>query len=614
MKNSFNRFGVSIFLFFATVMSCSKSANDVSVTALKSLETRFFKENLSQSNHLKSIVSFLERKNKIKGFVEKTVGLIGFPQWDKSIILSDGKFRKGASDSSELISVTLIPFVRDSQNFVNSCLQVFTSPTDTSYEYFSDWQYRDTISTGLLGLEQTLVLLSLDKNVFGDRIYKILDSAAYTKHVPRVHYVKINSVDLINKNQNSTSLNKSANYGWVSFTVCRTEWVPINEGQLSGCPPGPDCPQYTDQLVCSDVSYYVYIDDGASGSGGDGGANSGGGGGGSGSGSTPPTCQISIARTSNALPGCDPGWIPVSIGAGGIYNPNLGAAVFNNFMVNSSEQNKIDVWRNNNIDTLGIDSCRRQLLKKLIDVLPSSPLGAFLTKLDKAVGLPTSVDKFYLHFFTRPLLGQNAFTDHASYDPVTNEFHVDITLDSTTALVSTDIFVANVLLHEIIHAYMAYIWRKLNSGASIATISALTQGTVFEAYIDTLKKRDPLNPTMNQWLLESFQHNYMADQVLKYMADIIKLFHNNPNTPDRYYWYLSWAGLTRKSIKTWHYHWPNYPNWPPSNPAPIDDSTRGLKYALTLLRIDTLYNKVLYDEEYSTLNARGRRPVSGGCY
>ena len=48
----------------------------------------------------------------------------------------------------------------------------------------------------------------------------------------------------------------------------------------------------------------------------------------------------------------------------------------------------------------------------------------------------------------------------------------------------------------------------------------------------------------------------------------VKVFDNNSTTPERYYWYLAWSGLTRKSVKTWNYFWPNYPSWPPTNPAP----------------------------------------------
>ena len=130
----------------------------------------------------------------------------------------------------------------------------------------------------------------------------------------------------------------------------------------------------------------------------------------------------------------------------------------------------------------------------------------------------------------------------------------------------------------------------------------------------SLRIRDSLNPRLAELQMESIQHNYMADKLLDYMAATIKQFDNNPATPDRYYWYLAWAGLTRKQVRTWKYHWPNFPTWPPSNPAPVNDSTRGLKYALTLSRIDTIYNKVLDNEEKSLPGAKGRKQVQGGCY
>lgn len=158
------------------------------------------------------------------------------------------------------------------------------------------------------------------------------------------------------------------------------------------------------------------------------------------------------------------------------------------------------------------------------------------------------------------------------------------------------------------------IWHKFNQGASPSVISSLTEGTIFNAYVDTLMKRDSLNPNMLQWFSEKFQHNYMADQLLEFMSNIIKVFDNNSTTPERYYWYLAWSGLTRKSVKTWNYFWPNYPSWPPTNPAPSNDNTRGLKYALTLQRIDTIHNQVLDEERFSKPNAKGRKPLFGGCY
>ena len=62
--------------------------------------------------------------------------------------------------------------------------------------------------------------------------------------------------------------------------------------------------------------------------------------------------------------------------------------------------------------------------------------------------------------------------------------------------------------------------------------------------------RDSLNPQLANYQSESIQHNYMADQLLGFMANIVKQVANNPSISDRNFWYLAWAGLTRKSVRT----------------------------------------------------------------
>jgi hypothetical protein len=111
----------------------------------------------------------------------------------------------------------------------------------------------------------------------------------------------------------------------------------------------------------------------------------------------------------------------------------------------------------------------------------------------------------------------------------------------------------------------------------------------------------------------SFMPDYHYSQLV-YMADMLERFDGNRIFDKRYYWYMAWLGLTRDQVKAWKTAWPNYTFWPPSNPAPSEDSTRGLKYALTLARIDSIHNIVLENEEKSKPGALGRKPVSGDCY
>ncbi|MBL7741345.1 MAG: hypothetical protein JNK14_19125, partial [Chitinophagaceae bacterium] len=302
-----------------------------------------------------------------------------------------------------------------------------------------------------------------------------------------------------------------------------------------------------------------------------------------------------------------PGWVPVDI------EEPFGAAFFPNWEVSAENFLKIKHWLRNNIDTSGLDSCRRLILRKLIGKIGDSPIGLLLTNLDEAIGGPSTIDKFKVNFVTKPLTNKHGSTEYPTYDPVNHEFEVDIVLDSAIAKDATELYIANTLIHELVHAYMIYIWRKVNSGATATQLDSLSYTHAFNSYIDTLLKKDSLNP--NLYLLsEPYHHNYMADQLLDFMASLLENFDSGGINNKKYYWYMAWSGLVRPQVKTWKRHWPNHPNWPPSNPSPSEDSTRGLKYALTLARIDSIYNTVLENESKSLSGALGRKPVSGGCY
>ena len=139
----------------------------------------------------------------------------------------------------------------------------------------------------------------------------------------------------------------------------------------------------------------------------------------------------------------------------------------------------------------------------------------------------------------------------------------------------------------------------------------MTYDSVFNEYIDTLVAS---NRTQLQGLSTNpqYEHNFMANHLLEYLADGLREFDGNAINDERYYWYLAWKGLY--ATNTWKQHWPNYPSKPITGaPYTTDDSTRGLKYALTPTRIDSI-NIALNAEYNGYSNARGRKPVPGGCY
>lgn len=209
---------------------------------------KFF--NLHRSNNAteNALVNYLIAKNKKEPFVEKTVGLIGFPFWNKTQQFSEKMAdKRGNNITGDSINAYMVPFVRDSANVVNACLMIFTTPTDTALKYICDWQYNDSVTTGISARGQSLLLMSLDKNVFGDRLYQITDTAAFgTDGMNRkICYVRLNSSGS-NRAAKLNTTNQSQLWELVTISFCYEVWVPAHQGQLSGCAPGEEnCNDYT---------------------------------------------------------------------------------------------------------------------------------------------------------------------------------------------------------------------------------------------------------------------------------------------------------------------------------------------------------------------------------
>ncbi len=83
---------------------------------------------------------------------------------------------------------------------------------------------------------------------------------------------------------------------------------------------------------------------------------------------------------------------------------------------------------------------------------------------------------------------------------------------------------------------------------------------------------------------------------------------------DEYAWKLTWGGL--QNTTTFYNHWNNFPNLPVINSYNLttNDSTRGLKYALTPQRCNEILNNYI-SEVYANNVALGRkRSATNPCY
>jgi len=601
---------VIICLGISSLFSCRKTDRKNLTENNPNIVERFLQTPANAVPQLQIIVNRFRKQNQQNGFLPGFIQRHGFAVWNKTLVSSQKAQVSPAARSSTGSVVedwVLIPLVRENEEQVTAALAcVIRADTVCSVQLLDGKEYASYRQTatggGLSSAQLSTMLMLLDKEVFGHESFKITDTLAFGGAIEK----PVLSVQIPDSVTAARTLA-------ATFTICVTIMVPRAEGQLTGCPGNiPDCPPYVEQTTCQ--TYYFWEETGGSGGGSDGSGSSSGSGG-----SWPPNGGGSGGGNNGGGGNCNPGggtgWVPDL----GPDDGDLGVSHFNNWAVSAQDKAKINYWQNNNLDTTGLDSCRRAILRKVMTALRlGNPVGILLTKLSNAVGLPNLLDKFKIDFRVKPLVRDHASTGFDAYDPATGIFHATITLDSATVSTATDLFIANTLIHEMVHAYMLYIRHQFDNGTTTAQLNLLPYNTIFDAYIDTFRVRTVAHSPLTN-LGAAFHHNYMTDRVLDFFASTLANYNNNAIADTRYYWYMAWSGLARPQVRTWNYHWPNRDIngdyiWPPANPAPSEDSTRGLKYALTLSRIDSIYRKVLENEGKGLPGALGRKPVPGRCY
>lgn len=178
MKKAFSTAPTFLFFLFSiifTTLSCRKTdkIEDLKapeVVTINNIENRFFNEHTSSVPSVKNITTYIKEKNDSLQFVNKTVNQIGYPRWDKTIIVAKPKASgRGNSDSSN--TTYYVPFVRDSQNYVNASMIINASATDTTFFYKCDWQYGELQNNNSVISDSAeyfaVFFMMMDKSVFG---------------------------------------------------------------------------------------------------------------------------------------------------------------------------------------------------------------------------------------------------------------------------------------------------------------------------------------------------------------------------------------------------------------------------------------------------------------
>ena len=489
-----------IVIALLTYIACRKiDRQQITEKNVSAIEEKFFNSHRSNDPTEKALVDFIKSKNDKEHFVEKTVSQIGYPYWDKAIILKTAAgSTKGATESTNIVYV---PFVRDTEHVVNASLIIRTIPGDTTFRYLCDWQYRDTGTTGISARSQSLLLMTLDKNVFGERLYKITDTAAFgNDSVNRsIRYVNINS----------SATSRAARQGavsktqiWIQITYCYSFWVDQYQGQLHSCAPGAsNCNEYVLETDCETYSYWANESGGGGTGGGTGGGNGngsgGGGGNGSGSGSTPPTCGgVPVSR--GMVQQCEPGWVPNLGGGTPLANQNI-------------------------IDSLQGYPCAQGILAQLPSINDTAK-----EILKNVFGVDSLVNVVFVADSTLDQ-NQNAYTQGTSiqYNPTTGYFNIRIRINTWVLKNSSKEFIIKTMFHEAIHAYIDYHWKKYLNGQ----IDSTTFKQMFPKIWDYKK-----TPYTNL-----AQHTEIAHSYVDYIKSIIKSF--NSQIADSTNKGISWSGL-----------------------------------------------------------------------
>ncbi len=291
-------------MLFETACRKIDTSTSPDVNQGSAAENRFFNTHRTTDPTEKKLMEYLRHQNNKLHFVEQTAMQIGFPRWDKIMA-----FPKQHTSSANLLdnqsdSVYYIPFVRDSQNYVNATLRVSVAGSDTSFSYLCDWQYSTATdsSTGTIGNAEKFAVffMRMDKEVFNYQRFILKDSSLFKDGRSIVKNIRFDTVDASISNLNS--------YELMCVMTAVTRW--------EACPPGsasavlvPGC-EYT---YWYQVCWWEWAGDLPDNGGGLGGGGSTGGG-------TPPPCGGPVGfaakgngNTSQYNEPCGPGWEPEPI-------------------------------------------------------------------------------------------------------------------------------------------------------------------------------------------------------------------------------------------------------------------------------------------------------------
>jgi hypothetical protein len=310
-----------IFSLIIVLFSCKKTD---SVQDGAPPVDRFFSVPSNAPKEIKAVAKALKKQNDQYNYLSSITKRAGYPRWDKAMIANFDKGTIAARGSEEAGGeIVYIPFVKDSDNYVNSLLAVKMDPADTIYRMLYAFSYRafgyDTSDHTKWNARDVFnIFTSFDHSVFGHTKFWVRDTNLFKPRNDSSHVI----VTRIN-DANSRSTARASVY---TLDRCGTVTVCSNPGPAPAPAPSPKpaLARLTDDCSTLEICTTFYYGGGSDGTGSTGGwTGTGDGTGGGGSGGTgwygepigSTTCaSAAVQRNSFIEPtgGCPSGWIPVT--------------------------------------------------------------------------------------------------------------------------------------------------------------------------------------------------------------------------------------------------------------------------------------------------------------
>lgn len=312
---------VLLFLSLIIILFSCKKTDSIRDEAPPPVD-RFFSAPSNSPKEIKAIAQALKKQNDQFNYLSSITKRAGYPRWDKARIANYDKGTITARGSEEASGeFVYIPFVKDSDNYVNALLAVKMDGSDTVYRMIYATNYKafgyDTSDHSKWSARDVFnIFTSFDYSVFGHTKFWVKDTNLF-KPESDSSYVIVTRVS--NTTQSSSA--RASIYTvaeCTAYTVCTYPGAGPGPGGGEGGSPSGGGPLIARMAGCTTYDYctvYSYGDVGGSGVTGtsDGTGGSGGSGWYSGGGSGPCAGSTPVERTARVqIASSCGGWVPVT--------------------------------------------------------------------------------------------------------------------------------------------------------------------------------------------------------------------------------------------------------------------------------------------------------------